>query len=169
MRICRIVSTFVCLVIVLLASNYSTLADELAALTGRITDSQGLVLPDVNVEATNLNTNLHYSAATNNDGLFRISEIPPGLYRVILQKTGFAQIVKPGVELHVQDVITLNFTMRLGSITESVTVESGAPVMVAISSSANSSWNRSTITSRCTTSKALRAVSIRLPSCCRWA
>ena len=122
MKICRVGSLLACLMISFFGSTRRTVADELAALSGRITDSQGLVVPGVKVDATNINTNLNYSAETNGDGLFRISEIPPGVYRVILQKTGFAQIVKPGVELHVQDVITLNFTMRLGSVNESITV-----------------------------------------------
>src|SRR6202035_4391896 len=75
------------------------------------------------------NTNVNYSGLTNGDGLFRISGLPSGSYRVTVQKTGFVQIVKPGVELHVQDDVTLNFTVRLGSVSETVTVEGGAPMI----------------------------------------
>src|SRR5262249_38901153 len=45
------------------------------------------------------------------------------------QKFAFRTIVKPDVELHVQDVIALNFSMELGSMTQSVTVEAGAPLI----------------------------------------
>ncbi|MCI0723418.1 MAG: TonB-dependent receptor, partial [Acidobacteria bacterium] len=52
-----------------------------------------------------------------------------GEYRVIVQKDGFASVAKPGLELHVQDVITLNFSMQLGSVTQTITVEGGAPLL----------------------------------------
>jgi hypothetical protein len=50
---------------------------------------------------------------------------------VIVQKFAFRTIVKPDVELHVQDVISLNFSMEVGSVAESVTVEGGAPLIQA--------------------------------------
>src|SRR5262249_35721250 len=43
----------------------------------------------------------------------------------------FRTIVKPDVELHVQDVVALNFSMELGSVAQSVTVEAGAPLIQA--------------------------------------
>jgi hypothetical protein len=129
MKICWVASIIVSTMISFLAFSSRTVADELAALTGRITDSQGLVVPGVKVEAVNINTNVSYSGSSNGDGLFQISGIPPGSYRVIVQKTGFVQIVKPGVELHVQDDVTMNFTVRLGSVSETITVEGGAPLI----------------------------------------
>jgi len=117
------------LMILLCGTVSSVFANELATLTGRITDTQGLVVAEVKVEATNINTNVSFSGETNAEGLYRIVSLPPGTYRVIVQKTGFAQVAKPGVELHVQDVITINFTMKPGSISETVTVESGAPLV----------------------------------------
>jgi hypothetical protein len=50
---------------------------------------------------------------------------------VIVEKFAFRTVVKPDVELHVQDVIALNFSMELGSVTQSVTVEAGAPLIQA--------------------------------------
>ncbi len=124
----RLVPILVCWLL-LIGTTLQCSAGELAALTGRVTDSQGLVVPGVKVQAINVDTNVSYSGETNGDGLFRISGIPSGSYRVIVQKPGFVQIVKPGVELHVQDDVTLNFTVRLGSVSETVTVEEGASMI----------------------------------------
>jgi hypothetical protein len=129
MKACRVLCILAGLLILSSGIMHRTLADELAALTGRVTDSQGLVVPNVKIQATNVNTNITYSGETNGDGLYRISEIAPGLYRVLVQKTGFVQILKPDVQLHVQDDITLNFSMRIGSVSETVTVQSGAPLI----------------------------------------
>jgi len=105
------------------------LADELATLTGYLTDPNGLRVPNVTVQVTNVDTNIKYSGETNDEGLYRVSSIPTGTYRVVVQKTGFKTIVKQGVELHVQDVIALNFQLEVGSVAESVTVEAGASLI----------------------------------------
>jgi len=102
---------------------------DLAALNGRVTDPKGLPVPGVNVQAVNVNTNISYPARTNDVGLYSISTLPPGIYRIIVEKDGFLQIVKPGVELHVSDIVALNFALEIGSVSESVTVEAGAPIV----------------------------------------
>jgi Carboxypeptidase regulatory-like domain len=107
------------------------LAGPTATLTGRVTDTSGGVIPAVKVEATNVETNVPYAGETNTDGLYTIPNLPPGTYRVVVQKFAFRTIVKPDVELHVQDVIALNFSMEVGSVVESVTVEAGAPLIQA--------------------------------------
>lgn len=117
-----------CLLIVLVAVSPVS-ASTSATITGRVTDQQELVVPGAQVQVTNILTNINYAGETNEDGLYRIPNLPPGEYRVIVQKDGFASIAKPGVELHVQDVITLNFAMQLGSVTQTITVEGGAPLL----------------------------------------
>jgi Carboxypeptidase regulatory-like domain/TonB dependent receptor/TonB-dependent Receptor Plug Domain len=107
----------------------SVLASELAILTGYLTDPKGLAVPGARVQATNVATGIAYNGETNDQGLYRIPDLPPGTYRVVIQKDGFKTIVKQGVELHVQDVIALNFQFELGSLAESVTVESGTPLV----------------------------------------
>jgi hypothetical protein len=104
-------------------------ADPTATLAGRVDDPTGGVVPGTKVQATNVDTNVSYHGETNDVGAYRISGLPPGRYRMIIEKAGFAKIVKPGIELHVQDVITVNFQMRVGSVSESVTVESGAQMI----------------------------------------
>src|SRR5215831_7337797 len=106
-------------------------AGPTATLTGRITDISGGVIRGVKVEATNVETNVTFSGETNTEGLYSIPNLPPGTYRIIVQKFAFQTIVKPDVELHVQDIIALNFSMEVGSVVQSVTAESGAPLIQA--------------------------------------
>src|SRR5579863_8127229 len=103
--------------------------DPTATLAGRVDDPSGGVVPGTKVQVTNIDTNVSYYGETNDLGAYRIPGLPPGHYRMIIEKAGYARIVKPGIELHVQDVITVNFQMRVGSVSESVTVESGAPLV----------------------------------------
>ena len=80
----------------------SLLAGPTGTLTGRVTDPSGGVIAGVKVEATNVETNVVFTGETNAEGLYNIPNLPPGTYRVIVQKFAFRTVVKPGVELHVQ-------------------------------------------------------------------
>src|SRR5882724_9570640 len=104
-------------------------ADELAAVTGLVTDPNGRSVPGVKIGITNLGTNIEATTTTNDQGIYRVPALQPGIYRITLLKDGFKSIVKSGVELHVQDVASINFELQLGSVNETVTVEAGGLVM----------------------------------------
>jgi hypothetical protein len=100
-------------------------ADELAAVTGLVTDPHGRSVPRVKISITNLGTNVESTTTTNEQGIYRLPSLQPGIYRITLLKDGFKSIVKSGVELHVQDIASINFELQLGSVSETVTVEAG--------------------------------------------
>jgi hypothetical protein len=100
-----------------------------ATINGRILDPSRAVIAGATVEAINIDTNAKYSTQTDASGLFTIPNLPPGNYRLEASKPGFRTIVKPSLVLHVQDVVALNFDMSVGSISESVTVAGGTPLI----------------------------------------
>ena len=116
-------------ILLVLFSPTGGFASELATLTGYVTDPSGLRIPQSRVQVTNIETNVSYAGETNDVGLYRVSNLPPGQYRLIIQKNGFKTVVKQDIDLHVQDVIALNFQLELGSVAESVTVEGGSPMI----------------------------------------
>jgi hypothetical protein len=118
--------------LVLAASLCCSLAcaqEETAALNGQIVDLDGLAVAGVKVQAVNAGTNVSYAADTNNRGLYLFPTLPAGTYQVTAVKDGFQQEIRPGVELHVSDVISLNFSLRVGLVTQSLIVEGGAPLV----------------------------------------
>jgi hypothetical protein len=121
-------SPFLMLVTVFVVTSL-VFAGPTATVTGRLTDSSGGVIAGAKVQATNVETDVIFFGETNAEGLYNIPNLPPGTYRVIVQKFAFRTIVKPDVELHVQDVISLNFSMELGSVPESITMGAGAPLI----------------------------------------
>ena len=70
-----------------------------------VTDPSGATMHGVEVRAINVETGVKQAVQTNNEGLYRILNLAPGLYRIVMEKHGFKMIIKPGVELHVQDII----------------------------------------------------------------
>ena len=91
-----------------------------ATLTGRVADSIGKPMRGVDVQAINVETGLAWTTRTNDEGFYIIGNLPPGLYRLVLRQMGFRTIVKPGLELQVQDIFALNFEMQIGSPETSV-------------------------------------------------
>src|SRR4051794_20630618 len=120
-------ATFLVFAVLFAFADAPCFATELATFTGYVTDPSGLRIPHSRVQATNLGTNVFYLGETNDVGLYRVSDIPIGQYRIVVQKSGFKTVVKQNIELHVQDILALNFQLEVGSVAESVTVEGGAP------------------------------------------
>ena len=100
-----------------------------ATINGQITDSQGKIVPGAEVRAINIDTNVAYPSRTNDSGIYVIPGVPPGRYRLVVRKDGFKEINKTDLVLHVQDTLEQNFALELGSISESVTVTGGAPLI----------------------------------------
>jgi len=63
------------------------------------------------------------------DGELLRHELAPGTYRIEAERLGFKAVIKSDVILHVQDTLEINFEMELGSASESVTVQGGAPLL----------------------------------------
>src|SRR6202453_1588132 len=94
-----------------------------ASLTGRITDPNKAAIAGATVIGINSATGIHYEGLTNESGTSYVSDLPPGQYRIEVEKLGFKAVIESGVVLHVQDALEVNFEMMLGSASESVTGE----------------------------------------------
>ena len=124
----------VTIVVILLLGVESYAQSTNATLTGRVTDPNGQALPATTIVVRNLETRVTSKVNTNQDGLYRIANLVPGAYEVAASKEGFKQAVQTNVLLHVQDEVAVNLSLEVGSVNESVTVQSNA-VMVETQSS----------------------------------
>src|ERR1700683_311997 len=98
-----------------------------ASVTGRVTDPRKAVIREAQVTAINTGTGIRYQGLTNETGTYYVSNLPPGRYRIEVEKLGFKAVIQAGVILHVQDAVEVNFEMILGSASESVTVDGSSP------------------------------------------
>lgn len=96
-----------------------------ATISGVVVDPSGKVIPKAEILIFNEATGVRYPNSTNEAGIYAVSILPPGQYRVQVSKDGFKTIVKPGVVLNVQSAVALNFTLPLGATSETVTVDAG--------------------------------------------
>jgi Carboxypeptidase regulatory-like domain/TonB dependent receptor/TonB-dependent Receptor Plug Domain len=100
-----------------------------ATITGFVTDPTKSLIVGAKVDVSNMDTNIHYTATSNQEGSYTVPNLPPGTYRIEVEKPGFKTIVKSDLVLHVQDTAAINFQMGLGSASEIVTVQAGGLVV----------------------------------------
>src|SRR6185369_11478585 len=96
-----------------------------ADIQGTIRDANGAVVPNASVTARNPNTNVARTATSNEEGLYRIINIPPGDYEMSVEAPTFKKAVLPKVTVTVGQAAEVNVTLELGQLSEVVTV-SGA-------------------------------------------
>jgi hypothetical protein len=120
----------ICVVVFVLALAGTARAQSPnATVNGRVLDTSGGLIVDATVEIVNEATNVSSATKTNSVGIYVIPEIPPATYRIQVSHLGFKTIVKPDVILNVRDAVAINFTLPIGAISETVTVEGGAPIV----------------------------------------
>jgi hypothetical protein len=120
----------------LLVSSGAVAQDFRGAITGRITDKSGAVLPGVTVNATNVATNVASTTTTGGEGDYSILYLTPGAYTVTAELSGFKKVVRERVEVRVGDRLTIDFSMEVGQLEETVTVSAESPLLEMASGSA---------------------------------
>src|SRR5689334_5568210 len=93
-----------------------------ADIQGTIKDSTGAVITNATVTARNPSTNVTRNASSNDEGLYRIINIPPGDYEITVEAANFKKAVLPKVTVTVGQAAEVDVTLEPGAISETVTV-----------------------------------------------
>ena len=107
-------------------------------LSGQVIDSSGAVVPQASVTITNVDTNEVRKVETNATGFYVIPLLPPGNYTITVEKQGFQTAEFPKVVLQVNQSLAVDAILRVGSTTQSVTVQAQAQQLQATSSALGS-------------------------------
>jgi hypothetical protein len=100
------------------------------AIAGTVKDATGAVLPGVTVEAASpaLIEKVR-TVTTDSEGNYRIVDLRPGTYTVTFTLTGFATFKREGLELTTGFTANVNADMKVGEVSEAVTVTGETPVV----------------------------------------
>ncbi len=115
--------------VVLCCSVTSRSQAPTAVVNGQVRDSSGGGIAGAAVEVINDATAIRYTTETNAEGIYSVPDLQPGVYHIRVSKLGFKTVVHPDIVLNVQDARALAFTLPVGSVSETVTVEGGAPLI----------------------------------------
>src|SRR5215218_10399315 len=89
-----------------------------ADLQGTVKDSTGAVVTNATVHARNPATNVSRDATTNDEGFYRIINLPPGDYEITVEAANFKRLVLPNVTVTIGQAAQLDATLEPGAITE---------------------------------------------------
>jgi len=104
-------------------------AQAQAAINGTVRDTSGAIIPDASVVLHNNGTNLDRPASTNSVGAYVLTDIQPGNYDLRVSKDGFTTSVQSNINLLVNQTATYDFTLKTGSVKETVTVQATAAAL----------------------------------------
>ena len=122
-----------CLLLLLLLSApvaFGQAQSNAADLQGTVRDATGAVVANAAVTARNPGTNFSRSVTTNDEGFYRIINLPPGDYEVTVEATNFKKAVLPKVTVTVGQSASLDVQLEPGQISESVTISDATSEVV---------------------------------------
>src|SRR5713226_9238971 len=116
-----------------------------ATLSGLISDPSGAGIPSANVSIKNVGTGEVREVPTNGDGFYSAPNLLPGIYDVTITAQGFNKVVQKGITLTVGAQQTLNLSLNVGQVTQTVEVTAAPPEIQTTSSAVTSTVDSKTI------------------------
>ncbi|MDX2269993.1 MAG: TonB-dependent receptor [Bryobacter sp.] len=102
---------------------------SLTSLRGTVKDTTGAVIPDVVVTVSNESQGYARRAVAGADGVYQFPQIAPGTYVVKAEKQGFATVLQNNVTLLVSTPASLDLTLEVGNVSQTIAVEAEAPAL----------------------------------------
>jgi hypothetical protein len=93
-----------------------------SSVQGTAVDESGAAVPGVALRLTNNDTGVSLSTVSNEAGIFRYPDLPPGKYTLRASKPGFQTVVQENIALETGRVQAVPVTLKVGAVTEEVTV-----------------------------------------------
>jgi hypothetical protein len=115
-----------------LAAQYTT-----ASLGGSVADESGALVPDAKLTVRNADTGFSETTSSDAAGAFLFARLPIGRYTLQVEKQGFPTYEQAGITLAVNQEASLRVLLKLGQLTERVTVEANADLVVTRSATSN--------------------------------
>lgn len=118
----RLAHVLACLALITLFSTIG-FAQFRAGVQGVVTDTAGGTVNGATVTLTNKETNDTQTATTNDDGFYRFSALPPGLYSISVERENFKKSVIDDLKVDAESIKGQDVTLAAGTISEVVTVQ----------------------------------------------
>src|ERR1043166_242093 len=118
----RVLSLCACTLVLVVLFTAALFAQFTSSVQGTVVDESGAAVPGVELRLTNIDTGVTNTATSNDAGVYRYPDLPPGKYRLRATKTGFQTLVQENITLESGRVQNVPVTLRVGALTEQVTV-----------------------------------------------
>ncbi|HWB85414.1 MAG TPA: TonB-dependent receptor [Bryobacteraceae bacterium] len=103
--------------------------NDRGTITGTVQDQALARVPNAAVVVTNTATGTEFRTVTTDTGNYTVPSLPAGVYEVSVQATGFKKATHEDVEVQVAQTDRIDFTLQVGSATETISVTAEAPLL----------------------------------------
>src|ERR1044072_6179193 len=100
-----------------------------AELRGGVLDESGAALPGATISATHVDTGTVRTTVTSSSGTYVMPALPVGVYTIAAELTGFGTVKKEGIRLAVGESASLDFSLKVASVAETITVQGESPLV----------------------------------------
>jgi hypothetical protein len=122
----RRVSTLICAV-ALAGTGFAQ--NDRGSITGTVQDQGQARVPNAVVVVTNADTGSEFKTVTTDTGNYTVLSLPAGIYSVTVQAPGFKKETHAGIEVQVAQTNRVDFTLQVGTTSESISVTAEAPLL----------------------------------------
>jgi hypothetical protein len=135
----RVPTIFSLVLLILCAARPALAQNPTFALEGVVEDAQQAVLPGAAVTVQNVSTGLTRQTTTDVGGRFVVTALPPeGRYKVQVELPGFATEVRENLTFNAGQRVVLNFSLKLSTVQETITVAGESPLVQTTSAEVSS-------------------------------
>src|SRR5688572_30225549 len=117
------------LCLIVLLTTHAQAQDFRGRINGTVTDNTGAVLPGVSVTASSPALIQPQMQVTGADGSYRFLALPPGLYDIAYELSGFQNVKREGIRVVINQTLTVDQQMQVATLQETVTVTGQSPIV----------------------------------------
>ncbi|SPF48865.1 exported hypothetical protein [Candidatus Sulfopaludibacter sp. SbA4] len=109
-----------------------------STMDGLVTDQQGALVPKVEIAVTNILTGQIFRTLTDDKGHWAVPSLPTATYSVTATAAGFKKVTKEGIAMDAGIPATVNLTLEVGAVSETVQVTGAAEIVESASAAVSS-------------------------------
>jgi hypothetical protein len=99
------------------------------SIVGTVSDSSGATIGQANVTLLNTGTGDRRTGQTDSSGNYQFVNLPPGQYRVEVEKAGFRRLIRDNVTVEVQSVVRIDAALQVGDLNQTIEVTEQTPLL----------------------------------------
>src|SRR5919108_349804 len=136
-----------CLTLLLLTVAVPTSAQDFRGrINGTVTDNTGAVLPGVTVTASSPALIQPQVQVTGTDGSYRFLALPPGVYDISFELSGFQNVKREGIRVVINQTLTVDQQLQVATLQETVTVTGESPVVDTSTTTVGTNFTKELLT-----------------------
>ncbi len=129
MRLNRLTVFCLCVTLLVTFAAPTFAQDFRGRINGTVTDNTGAVLPGVTVTTSSPALIQPQVQVTGADGGFRFLALPPGVYQIAFELSGFQNVKREGIRVVINQTLTVDQQLPVATLQETVTVTGESPIV----------------------------------------